>query len=484
LGRGGRSSSGSASGDDSEAEGSLEAAPLSHNSGDEHPSSSTCTVTIPEFAWQEEPRPPPSRLSFYEPVEPNDTWYDTDEFKDDAASIYSQFSSAYTFHSRSRSIRGTRSIRRNGKPGRMRRRMTATSMMSVYSQASFSSQDAMDLPPMPSVPWGLKGDPIGGAVAESAENDLGEMTFNEPEYAYAYSLDEYVGHGLEGAALAGRTAARSGADFEAALPLASYTPTEAGSSDDWRTLLTAQEKGKGKRRTSSNISVVETVFASCNNPRFITGPAAISDAGSQTTNGSIGDISTTSTLTPTSPGAFVPNRRQRTVRRVVPSLPSSPRSNYQPQSPTSVVFEETRNGGLREVSSDGDLHSASPGPEKTTKKAGTRGVRSGLRGMRSRVNGLKSLVSLTLAPRSPSSPSFSEFYNQPAINPHLPPNPPTTPSHWLSSGSPSVSSSSSSSRGSASMVTSSASSWTPGLTHGDFLFLSPTAAPATVSVAI
>ncbi|KAJ7706153.1 hypothetical protein B0H17DRAFT_613342 [Mycena rosella] len=475
---------------------SLEAIALAHkrDSGD-YEDSSTCTGMTPEFAWQEEPRPPPSRLSFYESAEPIHASSDPgEEDQDDAASIYSQFSSTYTFRSRTKSTMRMRSLRRNGSTGRMSRRMAATSMMSVYSQASFSSQDAMDMPPVPSLPWGLRGDLMGDVAEGSiAEHDLGEMTFNAPEYAYAYSLDDYVGHGLEGVALAGRTAVRSGEDFEAALPRHNSRP-----SGDWRALLTAQDNEKAKRRTSSNISVVGNVFASEIDPE-VTPVFAFTDVGSVATNGSIGDISTTSTLMPispvstgNSPVALVPNRRQRTIRRVATTLPS-PR---QPPSSTSVNFvfdTETGDGGWRrEVSFGETLPFPSVGPqaplttEDKVKKA--RGMRSGLQGMRSRVNVLKSrLVSLTLAPRSPSSASFSsgrsaELNHHPGLNPYLSPTSPSANAHSPTSVSPSVSPSSSS--GGSLSTPSSVSSWTPGLTTGDGLFLSPTAAPSTVPMAI
>ncbi|KAJ7492594.1 hypothetical protein FB451DRAFT_539661 [Mycena latifolia] len=483
----GRSSSGCESDHDSEVGESLEAIALAHRrSSDEHDDSSTCTVPTPEFAWQEEPRPPPSRLSFYESPESIHPLADCDD--DDAASIYSQFSTTYTFRSRSRSTKAMRSVRRNGKSRRASRRSTTT-MMSVYSQASFSSQHAMDLPSIPTLPSGLGGDFLG----DVAENELGEMTFNAPEYAYAYSLDEYVGHGLESVALAGRTVARSGADFEAEL---TSTPlhksgSSTGLSDDWRALLYPQSNDKGKRRTSSNISVVENGLMP-DIPEVIPG-LVFTDEGSLATNGSIGDISTTSTLTPMSPTALVPNRRQRTIRRIATSLPSSPRSNYQPPSSTSVNFVFDTETGRRDISSGESVPFPSLGPGNKLKKA--RGG-SGLRGMRSRVRVLKSrLVSLTLAPRSPTSPRFptsEEFYeHHPGLNQYLSPYPPTSPSatvHTPTSVSPTVSSSSWSSGPSTSAETStpsSASSWNPRLTiTGDTLFLSPTAAPATCPMAI
>ncbi|KAJ7092753.1 hypothetical protein C8R44DRAFT_891181 [Mycena epipterygia] len=497
--RRGRRSSGCESEDESEVGESLEAIARAHD--DEHDDSSACTVTVPEFAWQEEPRAPPSRLSFYESAERIHTTSDIED-DDDATSIYSQFSSTYTFRSRPRSTQNMRrSVRRNAKHGRMSRRMTATSMMSIYSQASFSSQDAMDMPPMPALPWGLKRDSIGNVAEEPPDNDLGEMTFNAPEYAYAYSLDDSVDHRLEGVALAGRTAARSGEDFEAQLPLSTRANSKSSRSnefDDWRALLTAQATGRGKRRTSSNISIVMDPVVAIRQA-FIEVRPAFTDVGSLATNGSIGDISTTSTLIPASPHTLVPNRRQRTVRRIANSPSSPPRSNYQQPSSTSVNFifdTETENGrSRREISSGLSTPFPFPGPEEKMKKA--RGVRSGLRGMKSRVSVLTNrLVSLTLpSSRSPSSPSFPTA-NSPGLYTHrhgtnstLLPHPPTSPSTGATSasGSPSVSSSSSSSGGSTSTETSPPSSagasWTPGLANGDALFLSPTATPSTFHMA-
>ncbi|KAJ6604675.1 hypothetical protein DFH09DRAFT_318041 [Mycena vulgaris] len=497
--RSGRAPSECGSDHDSEIEDFLEAFA---RSSDDRDDSSTYTLTTPEFSWQEETRPPPSRLSFYESVEPTHPSSDPEEEdQDDAASIYSQFSAAYTFRSLSRSTKRMRSLRRNGTKGRMSRRMATTSMMSVYSQASFSSQDVMDLPPMPTLPWSLGGDLNEDVPEESlSEHGLGDMTFNAPEYAYAYSLDDYVGHSLEAIALAGGTAPRSGADFEARLPWTprhNSGPSTSRDTDDWRALLTAQDKGKGKRRTSSNISVVGNVFAPDIDPEVSTRPATglaplSDDAGSLATNGSVGDISTTSTVAPMS---LVPNRRQRTIRRVATSLPSSPRSNYQPPSSTSVNFifdTETGNGEWRREMPLGEsVPFPSLGPEEMNLKK-ARGMRSGLRGMRSRVSVLKNrLVSLSLAPRSPSSPSFAnaaEFH--PGPKPYLSPYPPSpsVTAHWPpTSVSPSVASSSSSSGGSASVETStpsSASSWTPGLITGDGFLLSPVAAPTTFAMAI
>lgn len=466
---------------DSEMGESLEAIARANSSAEDYDESSTCTATIPEFAWQEEPRSPPSRLSFCETPE----WNPSSDIDDDAVSVYSQFSAAYTFRSRS--------VRR--KNGRLSRRTTAMSMMSVYSQSSISSQDAMDLPPIPSLPWGLRGD----LIAEDAENDLGEeMTFGAPEYAYAYSLDEYVGHGLEGAALAGRTTARSGVDFEAELPsilhseISTSVATNTGRRDDWRASLTANGKGKGKRRTSSNISVVGLI-PTAQDPELAP-RLAFADGSSITTNGSISDVSTTSTLTPMSPRTLTPNRRQRTIRRGTTSPPSSPRSNYQPPSSTSANFifdTETGHGGWRREIPPGSGASF-PSPEDNMKQA--RGVRLGLQEMKSRVGGLKSrLISLTL--RSPSSPTFpsglsSNFYDHrsgpdPSISRH-PPNSPSGFSKWPSASvSPSVSSSSSSSGTSeASPPSSASSSWTPGLTNRNALFLSPSATPSTIPMAI
>ncbi|KAJ7169875.1 hypothetical protein C8R46DRAFT_216277 [Mycena filopes] len=362
----------------------------------------TGTGTRPEFAWHEEPRSPPSRMSFNS--ERNRA---SSDIEDDAISIYSQFSSTYTFRSRSSSARRKRSMKRNGKGGRLSRRMTAMSMMSVYSQGSFCAGDAIDLPSVPTLPWGLTADSTGGPEESLLDKDLGEMTFEAPEYAYAFSWDDYVGHGLEGVALAGRAPTRSGADFETALHSGKSTQAAAEdpTPDDWRALLTTQDQEKFKRRTSSNISVVENLLTDVHDweiPVYPRHPFA--DAGSLATNGSVGDMSITSVST--SAQALVPNRRQRTVRRVAPPL-SSPPSNYQPPGSPSVNLSfdaEAKNGSpRRETAPRG--HAAFPLVD-ADKQA--RGVRLGLRGMKSRVNVLTSrIVALTIASsRSSSSPVF------------------------------------------------------------------------------
>ncbi|KAJ7487624.1 hypothetical protein B0H11DRAFT_1102799 [Mycena galericulata] len=440
--------------------------------------SSTCITTVPEFAWQEEPRSPPSRMSFCESLERNNPSSDIED--DDAVSIYSQFSAAYTF--RSRSIRG-----RNG---RLSRRTTAVSMMSLYSQASISPQDAMDLPPIPALPWDLKGDLFPEETV--ADSDLGEMTFNAPEYAYAYSLDDYVGHGLEGAALAGRTASRSGADFEAELPTSHMKTSESSNrsaSDDWRAFLTA--KVDVKRRTSSNISVVGVV-PPVQDPEVTTG-LTFTNRGSKTTNRGIGGVSTASNLTPRSPRTLAPNRRQKTIRRATSRPPSLPRSNCRPASPRYVVEAGTGAGDWRrETSSADSVPFSSLGLADRTKKP--HGMRSGLRDVRSRVSGLKSrLVSLTISsPRSsPSSPSFTPapspnfYHHRPghAPSPPSPLNRPPASSPWPVS--PSVSSYSASGKSDVSLPRGpSDSSWNLGRTHGDGLSFSPTATPSTFPITI
>ncbi|KAF8216216.1 hypothetical protein K438DRAFT_631452 [Mycena galopus ATCC 62051] len=411
---------------------SLEAIARAHESSDDD--LTTCGTTIPEFGFQEEPRAPPSRVSFYESPERVHTPSDID---DDAFSTYSHFSSTYyTFRRRSSSTRRKRSVRRNGSKGG-RRRMTPVSMISVYSQASFCSQDAVDAPSVPILP-AMTGDSIGGHE-DLDENDLGEMVFEAPEYAYAFSWDDYVDHGLEGSALAGRSPVRSGSDFEAALFSRpnrredSAVDSEIRPDDDWRALLTAQDKGKLKRRTSSNISVVENAVPIIQVP-MATDMArpALTDASSLATSGSISDISTTST---SPPRALLPNRRKRTIRtRIGTTVPYPSTPEYPPTTP--------RSG---ESSSAPNVMSTLVKPKGTTTE-----TKSPLRGMKKRVSVFKSLVSFTLAlPRSPSSPTF-------------PPGPPPAPIPSVPAASPH------------------ASSWTPG--HG--LFLSPTATSSTIPVAI
>ncbi|KAJ7181683.1 hypothetical protein C8R43DRAFT_1117040 [Mycena crocata] len=490
LRRGGRSST---TGSDPENENDVgqSVAEIARARKSDSDESSACTATIPESAWQEEPRSPPSRISFYNTFDRAHSASASDlDDDDDAASIYSQFSTTYNFRSRSRTIKSMRSARRARKNGRMSSRM---SMMSVYSQASFSSQEAMDLPPLPALPWAL-GDPVSDVAEDPlARNDLGEMTSNAPEYAYAYSLDDYVGHGLEGMRLAGRIATRSGRDFETVLPLpplsepelATLDQTASWAWDDWRTLLT---EVKGKRRTSSNISVVGNALPILVDPFTI----ETTDVCSLATTGSIDDVSTTSTVTPATPRALLPNRRQRTIRRTATNPPSSLRSHCPPPSSTSVnfIFDAESDGGWRRDSLPPDMASKSEvgitfpslGSEDNLKKA--RGVRSGLTGMRSRVSVLKSRLA-SITSRSPSSPTFPPGYrgtdDRAGATPLLSPYPPAR-SHWApQSLSSSPSSPSSSSGGSTSGSPSSASSWTH---RRDAMTLSPSAAPSTGPIAI
>ncbi|KAJ7932375.1 hypothetical protein B0H13DRAFT_1955121 [Mycena leptocephala] len=463
----GQNSSESDNEHESEVGESLEAIARAHRSiGDERRDSSAGTTSIPEFAWQEEPRAPPSRMSFYRSPSP-ERIHPSSDIEDDAVSIYSQFSSKYTFRSRSNGTRRLRSVRRNGTKGRSRR-MAAMSMMSVYSQSSFTSRDTMDLPSVPTLPWGLTSDSIGGATEDLPDNDLGEMVFEAPEYAYAFSWDDYVGHGLEGVALAGRAPPRSGANFEAELPFSRRAgkPDFVASTDsaeaDWRALLTGPDKGKSKRRTSSNISIVGNVVT-------ITG-------------GSASDVSTTSTL-PLSPRGFVPNRRQRTIRRVTTTLPSSPSSYQPPSSSTSVNFifdAEDKNGGWRREMSPGDTERVpSVGPQEKLKPPEAFVRTAGDEEPRQRVEkpscfSHPSIISLsnvhTFPPRSP-------------VSHDRPPIPASWPATLIS---PTVSSHSSGSASAPpSLPSSASSSWTPGLTgRGDASLLSPTEAPSTIAMAI
>ncbi|KAJ6575140.1 hypothetical protein B0H19DRAFT_1127348 [Mycena capillaripes] len=473
-GEDGHNSIGSDSEPESEIGASLKAIVRAHKcGGDEHEDSSTGTTTVAEFAWQEEPRAPPSRMSFYEPPSPERIHRSSDVEDDDGISIYSQFSSAYTFRSRSNSTRRRRSVsvRRSGKKGRMNRHVATTSMMSVYSQASFSSRDTMDLLSVPTMPCSSGGS--DGIAEDLLDNDLGEMVFEAPEYAYAFSWDDYVGHGLEGVALAGRTPTRSGADFEAQLPFSRHAgkPDLSTLPDDCRSLLTGSDEVKSKRRTSSNISVIGNIIPTIQDPEVgtSTGPA-LTDVSSLVTNGSIGDVSTTSTW-PMSPRALVPNRRQRTIRRVATALPSS---HPQPSSVSVAVV----------------------GPEDKISQG--QSVRSGLRGMRNRVSVLKSrLVSLTLpSSRSPPSPTFLRGHAPESYDGLLTPSSAPCFATGPSSGgqwppppvSPSMASSSSSDGSASAAYTSFPSSpsslWTTGVTNGDALFLSPTVTRAPFSTAV
>lgn len=448
---------------DSEVGMSLEAIARAHESSDDD--STVCRTTIHEFASQEEPRAPPSRLSFYDCSER----IHTSDIDDDALFTYSQFSSAYyTLRRRPSSTRRRRSVKRSGSKvkGRMQSRTTPMSMMSVYSQASFCSQD--DAPSVPTLP-SLTGDSIGGHD-DPTENELGEMVFEAPEYAYAFSWDDYVGHGLEGSALAGRSPARSGADFEAKLPLSrrdrrgnSAVNSETGPDDDWRAVLTAQDKSKFKRRTSSNISVV------CDPVATALARPALTDVSSVATNGSIGDLSTTSTLPTSSPPALLPNRRKRTIRHRVSTAAPPPAYSNLPASTTSV--------NSRRATPFADMSSPPLKPKDPATQTG-----STLRGMKKRVSVFKNLVSFTLAlPRSPPSPNFP-----PVRPPEASPTPfrPLPDSHRLSGLLPPSAFFSSGGTASTSLPSSASSSWTPGLTNGHASFLSPTATPSTISMAI
>ncbi|KAJ7225490.1 hypothetical protein GGX14DRAFT_639162, partial [Mycena pura] len=399
--------------------------------------------------------------------------------EDDDFSVYSLFTSTYTFRSRSNSTRRRRSVRRRN--SNTSRRSTATSMMSIYSQASLSPEDTTDLPPVPELPWSLGGNVVGD-VAEEMFADLGEMTVNAPEHAYTYSPNDYVGHGLERVALSGRAPTKSGAEFERQLPVSrqeskshsAATAYESGSlhasdyADDWRAFLNARYQGKAHRRTSSNISVViDTIPVEQHSETL-----AASDTSSSMTYGSMGVVARTSSIPPPT---LVPNRRQKTIRRVATTLPSSSRSNSKYQRPNSTstrsisdAAAEKSVGGVR----DGIVPFSYAGPDDNMKQG--RGKRPENRGVRSRVKVLRSrLASLTLAPRSASTPFPTE--RVPELS-HPAPNigPPSV--QWSSAlVSTSASSSSSSSAGSTSMETSPPSSasspWIP--SNGDVLYRPP-----------
>ncbi|KAJ6519844.1 hypothetical protein C8R45DRAFT_1085786 [Mycena sanguinolenta] len=450
---------------------SLEAIARAHESSDD---SSTCRTTIPEFASQEEPRAPPSRMSFYD----SECIHAPSDIDDDGT--YSQFSSAYyTFRRRSSNTRRKRLFHRTGSKGkRATRRRTPVSMISVYSQASFCSQDASSVSTVSSLidESSLPGD------ENLAENDLGDMVFEAPEYAYAFSWDDYVGYGLEGSALAGRSPTRSGADFEAELSRSPSRPdrrrnpvTRCEIRRDVETALTAQDMGKFKRRTSSNISVVENAVPIIEEPMVtVVARPALTDVSSLATNESISDISTTSTLPVSrSQSALLPNRRKRTIRsRVGTTAPS----NHQPSSLT-FVGDAKNEGSRRETSA---VHVLSPPvkPKDTTVQSG-----SALRGMKKRVSVFKSLVSFTLAlPRSPSSPTFPSGPLHKRSD-HRPPLRPPPDSHQRALLlSHSVSSSPGGSVDTTSPPSSASSPWNPGLTNGRTLFLSPTATPSTFAI--
>ncbi|KAJ6610885.1 hypothetical protein B0H10DRAFT_397047 [Mycena sp. CBHHK59/15] len=396
------------------------------------------TADIPEFVWQEGPKSPPSLCESQERI--NTPGIGEDD-EDDAASFYSQFSVAYSFPSRPKSPKNLRSVRRSQRRRRMSRRLTTTSMMSVYSQASFSSLDAADVSPMPSLPWDLRLDQIDDVSEElPAEIDLGVMTSNAPDYAYAYSLDENVDHGLDGVVLTGEGL------------LVEEEPEMTNNFDDWRNLLTARDKGKGKKRTSSNISVVGNVIVNvAEDSREANAETVFTDVGSVSVNRSIGDISTTSTLTPASPHPrvlttwLVPNRRRKTIVHRLPSVlsssstisPSTAATYQSPSSPSvNSIFDSTalHPRWRRELFSEsGDVDIPFPRLDPEDKMKRTRGVRLGLRVMRSRVSVLKSrLVSLALPPaRIPVSPSYDCSLNSP-----LPANGLYPPALWETYASP------------------------------------------------
>ncbi|KAJ7786339.1 hypothetical protein B0H16DRAFT_1708527 [Mycena metata] len=351
------------------------------------------------------------------------------------------------------------------------------SMMSVYSQASFCAGDAIDLPSTST----------GGA----AEEVLPDESFEAPEYAYAFALDDYVNHDLEGVALAGRTPNRSGADFETAilpqLPAAEsdVSTPEDPAPGDWRALLTDQDQEKSNRRTSSNISVVGNVLSNVQDSEIaVYARHPFADASSLATNGSIGDTSITSV------SSLLPNRRQKTVRRVAAGAPSTP-SNYQPPGSSSVnlIFDTEAKNGSSSRATRSRARAAFPFVDGDDKQ--TRGVRSGLRGMKSRVNILTSrLVSLTIASsrssssRIPPSRRGADSYDRrphPSSAPYFAMD--AAPSWPSTSVSPS-STTSWSSAGSAGGPPSRVSSWTPGLANGDAPFLSRAATPSTVAMAI
>nr|GAT44209.1 predicted protein [Mycena chlorophos] len=112
--------------------------------------------SIPEFFSQEEPRPPPSRLSYHTSRERDE---DDSETDDEAVEFYAMYSTHFRPRTPSFTRRRVPSLRR--KNSRSERRSLATSMVSIYSQASaaLSPEDLMDLPPVPALPWSLRRDP-------------------------------------------------------------------------------------------------------------------------------------------------------------------------------------------------------------------------------------------------------------------------------------------------------------------------------------
>ncbi|KAJ7615285.1 hypothetical protein DFH06DRAFT_125908 [Mycena polygramma] len=296
------------------------------------------------------------------------------------------------------------------------------------------------------------------------------MVFEAPQYAYAFSWDDYVGHNLEGVALAGGSPSRSGVDLEAQLPFSPrgnprQTPPETAG-NDWRALLTGPDQVKGKRRTSSNISVVENFIPTIQASQLATiaGPA-FAAVSPPATNGSVND---------------------RTIRRLPTTLPTSPYGNYQrssPPSPNSIFGADTENPGRRHEKSSGGEPYLSARAEQTQAS----GVRSGLRGMRNRVSVLKSrLVALTVpssSSRSPSSPSFPpkhavESYERryPIPSASSSATVPSSSAQWPSASVfPTASSTSSLPSGSASSLHSSSSPWSPGFSRRHTSFPRPAA---------
>ncbi|KAF7306945.1 hypothetical protein MIND_00487300 [Mycena indigotica] len=168
-----------------------------------------------EFAWQEEPRSPPSRLSFHAGDGVANDTEDEDEEVKSIYSIYSHFSSTYSFRSRTPSARRKRAppVRRNN--SKLERHSMATSVVSVYSQASYAPEDRTELPPVPVVPLVLK---VDKAPSEEV--------------------------------------APNGTSFPRAKTSMLYT-------DDWRALLAARKLGRKPSNISnntSNMSMVDVVL--------------------------------------------------------------------------------------------------------------------------------------------------------------------------------------------------------------------------------
>ncbi|KAK7064213.1 hypothetical protein R3P38DRAFT_2823070 [Favolaschia claudopus] len=357
-----------------------------------HPSSnrksSIRRPLIPEFASQEEPRSPPSRISFYESPPPSPVSSESD-IDDDAMSVYSHFSSAYyTSRRRPSRHRRVRSVRRSGSKGRGRAtgQMAPMSMTSIYSQASFCSPvDQLLVSPLPQS--------TGGVEDDVTDNELVPAVFEASTYPYAHSRDDYSGRALKPSVPALRSPMRSGVDFEPRPPLSRREKIgDVPHNDQWRDVLDIQRKANSTRRTSSNVSVVGHPIGV--NPRQITKAPAI---------GIIHEFPPTSTP-PTSPIPLVPNRRKQTNHHrfgpFAPSTPSLPTCTIPHPPPNTWMLNGSSNPS--EISLSKVPLPQAPLPAKPNDVAPQTG--SGLRGMKKHLSSFRNLMSFSFS-RSQSSPS-------------------------------------------------------------------------------